>query len=209
MNVKRIINEPVPSNCYVLYNKAEGGNCVVVDPGSRDNTKLLNFLNENNLSPKYIVLTHEHFDHIWGVNEIVERYQVPIVCSELCSYRIKDSFDNCSAMYDDMMAVIINSPVVSIESLGNELQMGGEWIRFYSTPGHSNACVSLLVDGYLFTGDALIKDLKTVTKLPTGSKRRQKETIETLRELQGHELLVYPGHGDPFQLDGYDLQKSL
>lgn len=209
MNVERIINEPVPSNCYVLYNKEGDRNCIVIDPGSRDNTKLLCFLKERNLAPIYIILTHEHFDHIWGVNDILERYQVPIVCSELCSQRIKDSFDNCSVMYDDMMAVAINSDVISIESLESELQLGDESIKFYSTPGHSDACVSFSVGMYLFTGDALINNLKTVTKLPTGSKKRQKETIETLRELQGHELLVYPGHGDPFHLDGYDLQKSL
>ena len=209
MNIERIINEPVPSNCYVLYNKVEGGNCVVVDPGSRDNAKLLSFLNEKNLSPIYIVLTHEHFDHIWGVNEIVGRYKIPIVCSELCSLRIKDSFDNCSVMYDDSMAVVINGSMTSVESLGGEMQFGTELFRFFPTPGHSDASVSFMVAGCLFTGDALIKDLKTIIKLPTGSKTKQQETIATLGKLQGRGLMVYPGHGEPFAMDGYDLRKSL
>lgn len=205
MRVERIINEPVPSNCYVIYSDAPNGGCIVVDPGSRDNTKLLNFLYEKKLTPSYIILTHEHFDHIWGVNDIVDRYQVPIVCSELCSQRVKDSFDNCSAMYDDTMAVVINGSVVSIESLGMKLQFGDETINFYSTPGHSDASVSFTVSSCLFTGDALIRDLKTVTKLPTGSKEKQEETLILFRKLQGLGFRVYSGHGESFELDSYNL----
>ena len=205
MKVKRIINEPVPSNCYVLYNESRGDDCIVVDPGSKDNSDLIGFLEANHLTPRYIILTHEHFDHIWGVNDIVERYKVPIVCSELYSQRIKDSFDNCSAMYDDTMAVIINSPVVSIESFGSILKIGKESIRFYSTPGHSEASIIFAVGEFLFTGDVLINGLKTVTNLPTGSKEKLKETLNVFRKLQGAGLMVYPGHGDSFELDSYNL----
>lgn len=209
MNVKRFINEPVPSNCYVLYNKVGGENCIVVDPGSLDNTDLIGFLEDNHLSPDYIILSHEHFDHIWGVNEIVERYKAPVICSELCSQRIKDSFENCSAMYDDKMAVVINSPVVTIESIGGVLKIGKKSIRFYSTPGHSDASFSFTVGASLFTGDALIKDLKTVTNLPTGSKEKLAETLNVFRKLQGEGLMVNPGHGESFELDGYDLNRMV
>jgi len=209
VEVKRFINEPVPSNCYVLYDKAKEGNCIVVDPGSIDNSELLSFLKENSLIPQYLVLTHEHFDHIWGVNELVSLYSVPIVCSELCSQRIKDSFDNCSAMYDDNLAVVIDGSTISIESLGYKLKFGGSQLKFYETPGHSEACLSFVLNGCLFTGDALLKDLKTVTKLPTGSKEKQRYTLRELYMMQGQGLVVYPGHGDSFDLDGYDLSKAL
>ncbi len=210
MEVARFINEPVPSNCYVIYDSSTiDGVCIVVDPGSRNNTELLSYLKENSLTPQYIVLTHEHFDHIWGVNELVLIYKVPIVCSELCSQRIKDSFDNCSAMYDDNMAVVIDGATISIESIGYKLIFCGSQLEFYETPGHSDASVCFVLNGCLFTGDALLKDLKTVTKLPTGSKEKQRYTLRDLYTMQGQGLIVYPGHGDSFDLDGYDLSKAL
>ena len=209
MVVKRFINEPVPSNCYVIYNGVKDRSCVVVDPGSRNNTELLSFLENNSLAPQYIVLTHEHFDHIWGVNELVALYGAPIVCSELCSQRIKDSFDNCSAMYDDSMAVEISEPAICIESIDYRLPFDGSQLEFYETPGHTDASICFTLNGCLFTGDALLKELKTVTKLPTGSKDKLADTLQIFRTMQGQGLKVYPGHGDSFDLDGYDLNKAL
>lgn len=209
MVVKRFINEPVSSNCYVIYNGVKGGSCIVVDPGSINNTELLSFLAENCLTPQYIVLTHEHFDHIWGVNELAALYKAPIVCSELCSLLIKDSFDNCSAMYDDSMAVEIKEPAICIESIDYTLPFDGSRVKFYESPGHSDASICFTLNGCLFTGDALLKDLKTVTKLPTGSKDKLKCTLQNIRTMQSQGLRVYPGHGDSFDLDGYDLNKAL
>jgi glyoxylase-like metal-dependent hydrolase (beta-lactamase superfamily II) len=109
-------------------------------------------------------------------------------------------------MYDDTMAVVINGSVVSFESLGMKLQFGDETIKFYSAPGHSDASVVFTVGNSLFSGDALLKDLKTVTNLPTGSKEKQKDTLNVFRKMQGTGLVVYPGHGESFELDGYDLE---
>ncbi len=204
MVIKSIINEPVPSNCYVIYDSTEE-NCIVVDPGSINNTDLLDFLDVNHLTPQYIILTHEHFDHIWGVNDLVSLYRTLIVCSELCSQRIQEAYDNCSALYDDNLAVAINAPTISIESLNKRMQWGKEEIVFYTTPGHSDASICFTLGGCLFTGDALLKGLKTVTKLPTGSKEKQKQTLNNLRKLQGMGMIVYPGHGESFELDGYNL----
>ena len=45
-----------------------------------------------------------------------------------------------------------------------------------------------------------------MTKLPTGSVVKLQESIELLRNMQGKGYMVYPGHGDLFELDGYDLE---
>ena len=89
LSVHTIVNNPVPSNCFVLYDKAVGRKCVVVDPGSKSDGELFAFLDKEDLVPQYIILTHEHFDHCWGVNELVEKYQIPIICSELCAECIR------------------------------------------------------------------------------------------------------------------------
>ena len=87
LKVVRIINQPVTSNCFLLYDREVNNDCLVVDPGSEYPDELEQLLKDLNLYPKYILLTHEHFDHIWGCNYLVEKYHSKIICSVLRLYR--------------------------------------------------------------------------------------------------------------------------
>ena len=118
--VHSFVNSPVISNCYVLFDQTASNECIIVDPGSKDEKELLDYLWKEKLEPKYIILTHEHFDHCWGVNQLVEKYNLPIVCSELCADAIKYEKRNCSVFYDNTEAFSINQGTISIESLDNE-----------------------------------------------------------------------------------------
>ena len=203
--VKRIINTPVPSNCFVVFDKSVNSDCIIVDPGTKDNEELITFISGQELSPIYIILTHEHFDHCWGVNDLVLLYNVPVICSALCGECIKHEKRNCSVFYDNTEAFVIEKETISVESLSFILPFGGEVLKFFMTPGHTDASVSFTIGKCLFTGDALIKDMRTVTKLPTGSRTKLKDTIERYRELQGKGYKVCAGHGESFLLDGYDV----
>ena len=209
LTIRQIINFPVPSNCFVLFDKAVGRECVVVDPGSKSDDALFAFLDEEGLTPQYIVLTHEHFDHCWGVNELVEKYQIPIVCSALCAECIQYEKRNCSVFYDNNEGFVISSPTISVESLNNVLPFSNTVINFYATPGHTDASICLVLGQSLFTGDTLIENLRTVTKLRTGSMVKLKDSIDTIAKLKGQGFTVYPGHGAMFLLDNYDLMKAL
>ena len=109
LSVHTIINAPVPSNCFVLYDKTVGNECIIVDPGSKSDDILFAFLDQENLFPKYIILTHEHFDHCWGVKELVEKYNIPIICSALCAEYIQFEKRNCSVFYDNKEPFVIKS----------------------------------------------------------------------------------------------------
>lgn len=207
LSVHTIVNKPVSSNCFVLFDKSFGRKCIVVDPGSKSDDVLFAFLEEVGLVPQYVVLTHEHFDHCWGVNELVAKYQVPIVCSALCAECIKYEKRNCSVFYDNSERFVITSPTVSVESLNYILPFLDTEMHFISSPGHTDASVCVAIGKALFTGDTLIKDLRTVTKLPTGSISKLLETMNLLGALQGNEYMVFPGHGNIFELDGYNLEK--
>ena len=209
LTIHQIVNKPVPSNCFVLYDKAIGSECIVVDPGSKHDGELFAFFEEEGLQPQYIVLTHEHFDHCWGVNELVEKYQVPVVCSELCSECIRFEKRNCSVFYDNKERFVITSRTISVESLSGYLPFANTGLHFFVTPGHSDASMCFTIETNIFTGDTLIKDLRTVTKLPTGSIKKLKETIVQLEQYKGKGYLVYPGHGDVFRLDDYDLTDAF
>ena len=60
----------------------------------------------------------------------------------------------------------------------------------------------------MFSGDTLIKDIRTVTKLKTGSKEKLSVSLRLIEKEKGQGLMVYPGHEDLFSLDDYDLSKS-
>lgn len=209
LNVHSITNSPVPSCCYIIYDKEVCDDCIIVDPGSRSNEDIYSYLAQQQLNPKFIILTHEHFDHCWGVNDLVEKYNTPVVCSELCSECIKSEKKNCSVFYENNAQFTINKKTISVETLGFEMPFARTTIKFYNTLGHTDASISFIVDEFLFTGDTLLKDIKTVTKLPTGSLAKLKESLQFYSQLQGHNLMVLPGHGDSFQLDGYVLNKAI
>lgn len=209
ISVFQLINAPIPSNCFVFFDKAYGNNCIIVDPGSKDTNELITFLENQSLFPYYIFLTHEHFDHCWGVNELVERYNIPIVCSKACSEAIKSEKKNCSVFYDPKERFVITSKIICVESINYKLFLGDNEILFFATPGHTDAGICFTIDHNLFTGDTLIKEMRTVTKLPTGSAIKLHETIELLNNLKGKGYMVYPGHGVCFHLDDYNLNKAL
>ena len=209
LRIHRFINRPVTSNCFVLFDKEKGDDCIIIDPGSKNELELFEFINKEVLRPQYIILTHEHFDHCWGVNALVQRFHIPIICSQLCAEAIKYKKRNCSVFYDNKEAFVINSETISIESLNFKKEIIGRDFIFFNTPGHSDASISIVIDSCLFTGDTLIKDERTVTKLPTGSVNELKDSLELFISLQGKGYCVYPGHGESFVLDSYDLKHSL
>ena len=208
LSVKTYVNNPVASNCYVLFDKGKGKECIIVDPGSKYVESLFESLEAQVLIPKFIILTHEHFDHCWSVNAIVERFHIPIICSKLCAEAIGNEKKNCSVFFDNQTAFRINTATICSDEC-SPFDYLGDKIVFYNTPGHTEAGISFTIGQYLFTGDTLIKDLRTVTKLPTGSRSRLLESLHLYSLLQGHAYHVCPGHGDLFLLDEYDLSLAL
>lgn len=207
--VQSFVNTPVNSNCYVIFDKEQCNDCIIVDSGSESESHLISFLNKKNLIPKFIILTHEHFDHCWGVNQLVDEYQIPVVCSRLCAEAIKDSKRNCSVFYDNKAGFVIDCEVLDAGLVKNSIKVGESEIRFFETPGHTEASISMVVGHYLFTGDTLIKDIRTVTKLPTGSIDALSISLDMYATMQGRGYRVCPGHGDGFELDQYDLNKMI
>lgn len=201
ITVQQIINTPVPSNCFVVYDKAVGKDCVVVDPGSKSDEGLFSFIEQNGLTPQCIILTHEHFDHCWGVNELVARYNIPIICSEACSEAIRSEKRNCSVFYDNKERFVITTKTISVESLDYVLFLNGLKFCFFSSPGHTEASICFTSGNYLFTGDTLIYGVKTVTKLPTGSLDKLNKTLSYIDLFKGKNYTVCAGHGDCFKLE--------
>lgn len=199
----KLENTPVSSNCFVVYEKAVKS-CIIVDPGSKDQSCLYHYLDSNQLIPKYVILTHEHFDHCWGVNGLRRKYNnIKLVCSSECSYTIQDKKKNYSVFYEQP-GFEINAAEIVIED-NCSLKLNDLDVSFTLAKGHSASGLIFTIQNFVFTGDELIKDLKTVTKLKTGSKDKLQESIFFLRGLKGRGFIVCPGHGETFELDNYEL----
>lgn len=204
LEVKQIVNNPVQSNCFIIYDIRKCTDCIVIDPGSDDNSLLDAFLSSYNLNPIYVLITHEHFDHCWSVDKVRFKYGSKLICSSICSMRIQDAKKNLSLFYDQK-GFELNAADYTVSAISDKLEWHGNSITFKETPGHTDSSISIIINNMIFTGDALIKDVKTVTKLLTGSASDQKITDEFFKSLKGNGFIVYPGHGDIFNLDSYNL----
>lgn len=88
MNIERYINELMTSNCYVVVDE-ESKSCIIIDPGSVESRREIDFIIKNGLTPDYVIISHEHTDHNWGVNALREAFpNVKLVCSEECSKHV-------------------------------------------------------------------------------------------------------------------------
>lgn len=209
LEIFRIVNTPVDSNCYIIYDKSLSDECIIIDPGSECNNELIDFIAQNSLVPQYIILTHEHFDHCWGVNELRDRYpKMKLICSSICSEAIQDSRATYSHYYCKPEFVIAPADIL-IEEVQWKVDWNNYEIEFSAAKGHSISGIFIFVENAVFTGDTLVKDLKTTTKFKTGSLSDLKLSLQNLSKFKGRGLMLYPGHGEFFELDEYNLSEAL
>jgi hydroxyacylglutathione hydrolase len=207
LHIQRILNTPVTSNCFVLH-ESNSAECLIVDPGSNDNSALMAYLTQHNLFPKTVVLTHEHFDHIWGIVGLADQFTFELICNEVCANAIANPKRNLSLYYDQVGFPVLNE-VTTVEELNHECSWNGKQFKFIQTPGHSEGSISIQLDEMLFCGDLLIQDEKTVTKLPGGSLTKLKETFNKLKADFNPETLIHSGHGESFSFKTYFIYHEI
>lgn len=182
--------------------------CVLVDPGCKEAVYIINKLKELRVKPAYILLTHEHFDHIWSVNDIRESYpEVKIVCSKICSNLIQDKKQNLSLFKDGIGFEVKAADIVFEDCY--ELTLEEATFFLFKTTGHSRGsiCIYYKKGNCLFSGDTIIPDLKTVTKIKGGDKEDLKNSLALIEHrYRTLNPLLYPGHGIP---DNFNDMKIL
>lgn len=200
IKVERFVNTPVPSNTYLLI---DGEHCMVIDPGSKEQTDVRDYIEAHSLTLDYITLTHEHFDHCWGVNFLKELYpDVKVVATRLCAEWVMKPWNYFNQMYynsDEMYQI----PKVDIlvEDTDGTIVWEGTPIRFIPTSGHTDKGMCIEIGGCLFTGDTILYQTKPFLKKKYGaSKEELKKSIERVYEDYSGETKVYPGHGEVFEL---------
>ena len=203
----RFVNTWFTSNSYILSHR-EYDNVWLVDPG--DIQPIIDWLQNNRKKTiSGILLSHAHFDHIYGINEILNHYPhcVVFTANEYGRELLFDAKKNASR-YTDLGPIVVEKSAI-IQYYNSELTLWPDLqMKVFLTPGHSDDSVCLCIEDNLLTGDTLIKDIRTVTKVKGGSVEKLDHSIAFIESLKGRGLIVMPGHNEPFSLDGYDLSKA-
>jgi len=173
------VNNLFGSICYCYGN-------TIIDPGDK-----WSGFNE----VKNILLTHAHFDHIYGLNKVVElNSEVRVFTNGAGKEMLLDARKNMS-LYNDTPLVFGYPELIVIVEDHEEIDFGkGVTAKAVFTPGHNPSCITWIVGDALFTGDAYIPGLKTVTNLPGGDRQQAEESLELIQTLAQNRT-IYPGHG--------------
>ena len=191
MYIEKFRNSIFNSNSYILCRK-NCKNVYVIDPG--DSKPLIASINENNKSLAGIFLTHSHFDHIYGVNDLLDYFpDTELFASYYTKIGIISEKLNGS-LYKEM-PFVVKSHKVSVIKENDVIQLwDGTFLKVMETPGHDRDCVSLLVENNMFTGDALIPGIKVFTKFKYSDKKQAANSIIKMMELTNNETIIWPGH---------------
>jgi hydroxyacylglutathione hydrolase len=90
VDVLTIISPVFGARCSVLV--ADGGACVVIDPGALVADHVVTAVAERGMRPRAVLLTHGHVDHTWDAAEVAERLGVPVLLHARDAYRLADPF---------------------------------------------------------------------------------------------------------------------
>lgn len=197
----RILNYPVPSNSYIVID-VKTKECIVVDPGSKSPCDIVNYLNDNHLRLRYILLTHEHFDHCWGVKQLMDIYSAQVVATRKCAEWLKTPRNYFNKLYfNSDETYFIDKIDIIVEDNEWFLQWGIHEMHFYEANGHTDKGMCILLDNLFFTGDTILLNTKPYIKKRYGGDINDlKCTIKRLFSVIPQNILAYPGHGSPFLL---------
>lgn len=204
----------------ITYVVEEKGHCVLIDPCQLPAVEEL--VQVKGLCVDMALLTHEHVDHIMGVNWCQKAFGPIVICSTICAQRMQDPKQNFSYYFELTKSLMVgldqdHDVVVLPFSVQADIFFEGEkvmdWcghqITCHPTPGHSPGGVSILLDNrFLFTGDTLMDSEKSVTASISGSMdAMQAVSLPWFRSLP-RDIWVYPGHFRQFQL-GRHLDRGV
>lgn len=140
-----------------------------------------------------VLLTHAHFDHIYGLPELIKRFpECKIYTNKIGRETLADTRLNMSLYHETPLKV--EGPQIHICEEGDKLQLFEDVsAKVYETPGHHPSCLTFKIDNFMFTGDAYIPGVKVVTNLPKGDKKQAQESLERILKLAEGKR-IRPGH---------------
>jgi len=191
LKIGKIVMGSVQTNCYFLYQENEK-KIIVVDPADRGEY-LYNAFKEAGLEVVAILLTHAHFDHIWGCNKLRELSGVQVFAWE-------EEMDLCESAKLNVSEDVGRPYTVTVDWYlkdGEKVSIEGMEFTVIGTPGHTkgSCCYYFEKDGILISGDTLFEGSVGRDDLPTGNGKTLLQSLKNKLMILPEETKVFPGHG--------------
>lgn len=145
---------------------------LLIDSVYEQHNRDLGLLRDLGLNPKYLLETHVHADHITGVTAM------------------KQAFPDAQSVVSKYAGAICAD--IKVDQ-GDVIQIGEMALQVLATPGHTDACVSYVLKGMVFTGDALLIRGCGRTDFQQGDSGKLYDSLQKLLALPA-DTLVYPAH---------------
>ena len=180
MEIRRYESGLLSSNMYVVV---EGHRAIVIDPFDDVSPA-------TGLTIDYILLTHEHYDHISGVNTWKKATGALVLCSKACAENIqnpKKSLANHFKEFCELQTWVVLDEIpasdpeytcLADQTFEDEmnLEWQGHFFRLFEIPGHSQGSIGILLDGKeFFSGDSLMENSEIELRMPGGSRKKWRE----------------------------------
>ncbi len=195
ITVKAFVFNSFSENTYLLYDKTNA--CVIIDPGCFDKNEqdeLLNFIRNNDLVPKFILITHGHIDHILGVNYLKSTLNISVGIP-----KEEESTYNAVASYASSYGFgsYTHAPADFLIVDGEEIKFGNSVLTTILAPGHSAGHVAFVNkdENICIGGDILFNGSIGRVDLPGGDYDTLIKNIKTKIFTLNDSMVVYPGHG--------------
>ena len=195
----------VDTNTYFIE---DDNHLLLIDPSS-ESDRIIKKLNQINKPLKAILLTHAHYDHIGALDDIINKYNVPVYMHDEEFDFLKDPEKNGAAKFKQygMPQVISDAKPLSIKEGPTTIE--GFHFSVLHTPGHSPGSLSYVFKDFAVVGDTLFNNGIGRTDLYRGDYETLVDSIkDKLFELDG-DLPLFPGHGPYTTVDDEQLNPFL
>lgn len=198
MKITRFEVNPFGETMYILWSEISR-EAFVVDPGMMNEAErksITDFIANNGLSVRKILLTHMHIDHVASANWLAQ------TCgAHLCASDADDDLVQAMPEQVQRFRLRIEPPEIALNEIlrdNDMLSLDNEPIHVLATPGHTQGGLSfyLPMSAAVLTGDTLFAGSIGRTDLPGGNFATLISSIKKKLLPLPADTIVLPGHGD-------------
>ena len=193
MKIVKVPTFGYESNCWIIVDE-RSSEFAVIDPSASAET-IDGKISELGLEVdkfKYALLTHGHFDHIYSIDYVREKYGCQLCVHKNDADFLTDSYKNANMIF--FREDLVFAPAEINLDDGDILKLGETEITVIHTPGHTAGSVCFLAENTMFCGDTIFDMSIGRTDLPSGNPGLICESLRKIKAMDG-EIRLYPGHG--------------